>query len=165
MYNNQAGPALSAFHYLFPSKTPKWNVLQFTHSAKNSIGGEGAMAGLLPHRNMLLGLVERKGGWAEAADRLRFSLFRYKALFVCHCTSDLYEATEEDKHHQAGREWCVCFAFNILLTDCRAGMVRRTQTVYRPGHSLPYPTLVPQRLCSNEGSIRHCPRWENKYLT
>lgn len=136
---NSASCSASVFYYLFLSKTHKWN-----SPTVQRIRGEGTMAGLLPHRNMLLGLVEREEGGAEAADRLGFSLLRWdiKLSLSAHALLTFIGPLKKANATRPRGKWSVCFVLNTLLTDCRAGMVWRTQTVCRPGYSPPCPTLV-----------------------
>lgn len=86
----------SVFHYLFLSKTGNWNVKQFTHNAKNSIRGEGAIAGLLPSRKYVAGPGGKRRRWHRICRSIGILIVQmgYKALFVCPCSSDLFRATE-----------------------------------------------------------------------
>lgn len=115
---------------------------------------------------MLLGLVEREEGGAEAADRLGFSLFRFrwdiKPSLSAHAPLTFIGPLKKANAARPRGKWSVCFALNTLLTDCKAGMVWRTQTVCRPGRTPPCPTLVPLHQCAYEGSITPCPRLKKK---
>lgn len=118
-----------------------------------------------PAENMLLGLIEKEEGGAEAANRLGLSLFRWdiKLSLSAHALLTFIGPLKKANAARPKGKWSVCFALNTLLTDCRAGMVRRTQTACRPGRTPPCPTLVPLRQCAKEGSITPCPRLTKKH--
>ena len=148
--------------FLSLSKTHKWNVLRFTHSAKHSISCECAMAGLPPHGKSAAWTVGTK---ERSSKKLPIDC-------DCHCLDGIEDSLSDSalltfirlKKANAARprgKWSVCFALNTLLTDCRAGMVRWTQTVCQPGCSPPCPTLVPLCQCADEGSVTPCPRLKN----
>lgn len=144
----------STAHQVAPcSESHKWNLLQFIHRARNSIMDEGAVAGVLPCWKR----AARPGGKRGRSCRssrligIHIVLTGYKALSRAHLTFD----QKKGKRHQSHQGNWVRFALNTLLTDCRAGMVRRTQTVCRPECSLPCPTL-PQ-LCRCAASTSQTP--------
>lgn len=120
-----------------------------------------------PTENMLLGLLERDEGGADVADRLGSSPFKWdiKLSLSAHALLTFIGPLKKANAARPRGKWSVCFVLNTLLTDCRAGMVRRTQTVCRPGRTPPCPTLVPLLQCANEGSITPCPRLRKNTLS
>lgn len=120
-----------------------------------------------PTENMLLGLMEREEGGAQAVNRLGFSLFRrdIRLSLSAHAPLTFIGPLKKANAARPRGKRSVCFALNTLLTDCRAGMVRRTQTVCRPGRTPPCPTLVPLCQCAKERSITPCPRLKKNILS
>lgn len=149
MYNNQLWLALC--FCLSPSLSTK--------NSETKCGVKVPWQHHSPTDNMLLGLTEREEGGAEAADRLGFSLFRWdkKLSLSAQALLTFIGLLKMANAARPRGKWSVCFALNTLLTDCRAGMVQRTQTVCRPGRAPPFPTLVPLRQGANEGSTLPCP--------
>lgn len=118
------------------------------------------MAALFPHRKYVAWFDGKRGRWSRSCPiDLGFSLFRWdiKLSLSAHALLTFLGPLKKANVARPRGKWSVCFELNTLLTDCRAGMVRRTQTVYRPGRTPPCPTLVPLRQCANEGSITPCP--------
>lgn len=97
---------------------------------------------------------------AEAANQsMGFLLFRrdIKLSLSVHTLLTFIGPMKKANATKPSGKWSICFALNTLLTDCRAGMVWRTQTVCRPVRAPPYATLVHMTMPTCQWALPHCP--------